>query len=57
MQVLDDQGKLEQARVMYEEKVIPVRLKALGPNHPRMATSYNNLASVSHVTCMLCAYI
>ena len=46
------QGKLEEAAAMYK-KSLDLKIKTLGEEHPSVATTYNNLANVSHVTAML----
>ena len=41
-----DQGKYDiEALAMYE-KALSIRLKKLGDDHPRVATTYNNMAIV-----------
>ena len=38
-------GELEQAKD-YHQRALEIRINVLGPNHLRVATSYNNLGSV-----------
>ena len=51
VQVLGDQGKPDEALKMYQEKVLPIELKALGPDHPSLALTYNNIAMVQSCLC------
>ena len=39
-------GELEQAKDYHHERALEIRINVLGPNHIRVATSYNNLGSV-----------
>ena len=42
--VLGNQGDLKQEKE-YHERALAIRLQTLGPQHPSVATSYNNLAA------------
>ena len=42
--LLGDQGDLKQAK-KYLERALAIRLQTLGPQHPDVASSYNNFNS------------
>ena len=43
--VYKDQGQFDKA-LEYHHKALPIRLKALGENHPEVASTYVNMAGV-----------
>ena len=51
LQVYEAQGKYDEAAAMYK-KSLAIKIKTLGEEHPSVATTYGNLAGVSHVTAM-----
>ena len=51
LQVYRAQGKHNEAAAMHQ-KALAIQLKTLGEEHPSVATTYHNLALVSHVTAM-----
>ena len=54
--MLKDQGKLQEAADMFQ-KSLAMYIKTLGEEHHSVATTYNNLAGVCCIGCMLAGHV